>query len=373
MIAVADINTHWRREPFEALSKRVSVLGLAPRDIFSAWREHHKARRGKSPTEYLERSITLPPGWASRFSDLTARKLWAAANQASRTTGQPLSAIVVASPHYLPLIGRARPHVPTFYYCSDDYSQYVGWGGASVLEQEAAIIKMVTHSFFVSEFLAERAVREYGVSSECVSVSPNATDEAFLEPVSEEKICALMTNFPRLCRPLVGVVGDISDRLDFELLLACLDALQAVTLVLVGPVAKGVCDPGLALLQNHPRCVFVGLQPRTDLPTWMQMIDVALIPYRNTPLNRSCSPMRLFDHMASGRPIVATAVCQQIATVAPYARVGRTKREVVAFVREVVENPVSAREVQAQRQQAKAETWSLRAEILGRVISAQKR
>ncbi len=324
------------------------------------------------PASYYDYSITLPPGWASRFADWTARKLWATSNRVARTAGQSLSAMVVTSPHYLPLVVRARPHVPTFYYCSDDYSQYARSGGASILQREAAVAHIVTHSFFVSELLADRVIRQYGVPSERVSVSPNATDESFLEPVSKEKVCALMSRFPRLCRPLVGVVGDISDRLDFELLLACLDALQAVTLVLVGPVAKGVCDPGLALLRNHPRCVFVGLQPRTDLPTWMQMIDVALIPYRNTPLNRSCSPMRLFDHMASGRPIVATAACQQIATVAPYARVGRTKREVVAFVRDVVENPVSAREVQAQRQQAKAETWSLRAEILSRVISAQK-
>ena len=370
MIAVADINTHWRRKPFEALSERVPVLGLAPRDVLAAWRARREPPCTR-PANYSDCAITLPPGWASRFSDLTARKLWAAANQASRTTGQPLSAIVVTSPHYLPLIGRARPHVPTFYYCSDDYSQYAGWGGASILQQEAAVVSLATHSFFVSELLAERALREYCVPSERVSVCPNATDEAFLRPVPKGRIRALMANFPRLRRPLVGVVGDISGRLDFDLLLACVEHLEGGTLVLVGPVANDLHDPEWALLRKHPRCVFAGFQPRTDLPTWMQMIDVALIPYRDTPLNRSCSPMRLFDHMASGCPIVSTAACQQIAALAPCVRVGHTKQDVVELVRKTLKNPVSAREAQAQRAQAEAQTWFLRAKMLARVINAR--
>ena len=91
--------------------------------------------------------------------------------------------MVVTSPHYLPLGNKARPHVPTFYYCSDDYAEYARWGGAAILQREAAVVNIVTHSFFVSELLAERAIREYAVPSERVSVSPNATDEAFLKPV----------------------------------------------------------------------------------------------------------------------------------------------------------------------------------------------
>jgi glycosyltransferase involved in cell wall biosynthesis len=323
------------------------------------------------PASYYDYSITLPPGWASRFSDWTAGKLWATSNRAARTAGQPLSAMVVTSPHYLPLVVRARPHVPTFYYCSDDYSQYARWGGASILQREAAVAHIVTHSFFVSELLAERAIREYGVPSERVSVSPNATDEAFLKPVPENQIHALLASIPQLRRPLVGVVGEISDRLDFDLLLACAEHLGDGTLVLIGPIANDLYDPGLTRLRKHPQCVFAGSQPHTDLPTWMQMIDIALIPYRDTPINRSCSPMRLFDHMASGRPIVSTAACQQIAAVGPSVRVGHTQQDIVELVRETLKNPPSVREAQAQRVQAEAQTWFFRAKMLARVINAQ--
>jgi len=366
VIAVADINTHWRREPFEALSKRVPVLGLAPRDIFSAWRERHKPRRGKSPTEYLERSITLPPGWASRFPDWTARKLWATANQAARTAGQALSAMVVTSPHYLPLGERARPHVPTFYYCSDDYAEYARWGGASILQREAVVVHVVTHSFFVSEMLAERAVRAYGVPSERVTVSPNATQGAFLNPVHQDQIQAVLARFPRLRRPVVGVVGGINERLDFDLLLACAALPEVGTLVMVGSVSKD--SPALTRLKDHSRSVFVGSQPRAELPIWMQMLDVALIPYREMPLNRSCSPMRLFDHLAAGRPIVATAACPQIAKFAPPVRIGHSQQGVVELVLEALKNPPSADEMQAQRILAESQTWLFRAKTLASVI-----
>ena len=55
-----------------------------------------------------------------------------------------------------------------------------------ILRLEAAVVRTVTHSFFVSKPLAERAVRDYGVPRERVTVSPNATDESFLKSVTPE-------------------------------------------------------------------------------------------------------------------------------------------------------------------------------------------
>ena len=212
MIAVADINTLWRRKPFEALAGWIPVLGLAPRDVVMAWRRRSEEHRRDMPEGYRERSITLPPGWASHFPGWTARRLWANASREARAGGRALSALIVTSPHYLPLVEHARSYMPTFYYCSDDYAHYVGWGGADILQQEARLVRAVAHSFYVSEPLAERAVREHGVPRDHVTVSPNATDETFLKPVPEAQILALQGRFPRLRRPLVGVVGGINER-----------------------------------------------------------------------------------------------------------------------------------------------------------------
>jgi hypothetical protein len=182
LIAIADINTLWRRKPFEELSRLLPVVGLAPCNFLTAWRAHPHQPPEVS-AGYHECSIKLPPGWASRLHLWTAWRLWVKANQAAATVHSELSALVVTSPHYFSLVKRVRRQL------------------------EAAVVRAVTHSFFVSKVLAERAVRDYGVSSERVTVSPNATDEESLNPVPPCKLHAVFDAFPQLRRPIVGVVG----------------------------------------------------------------------------------------------------------------------------------------------------------------------
>jgi hypothetical protein len=45
----------------------------------------------------------------------------------------------------------------------------------------------------------------------------------------------------------------------------------------------------------------------------MAGIDIAVIPYAASQFNHFCSPMRLWDHLAIGQPILATDACDQVA------------------------------------------------------------
>jgi len=363
LIAVADINTLWRKRPFEALASLAPVLGLAPRDMRQAWRAGARKTVASEVLQLIECPVTLPPGWATRFTGWTARQLWRKARAVAASHGSELKGLVVTSPHYLELVRRARSSVPTFYYCSDDYSQYEGWGGEAILKQEAELVSSVAHSFFVSRLLAERAIEKYGIHRDNVSVSPNATDDSFLKPVSAERIQALLNQFPRLRRPIVGVVGGINDRLDFELLNQCAALTSVGGVVLVGGVDPACASEALARLQRNPRCVFVGQRPHEELPTWMQMLDVALIPYRDTLLNRACSPMRLYDHLAAGRSIVATNICEQISEFSGLLAVCPDAGSFIARVDNECSGHRnrSATDVSAMKEIATSHFWSQRA------------
>ena len=369
MILIADVNTLWRRKPFEALAKTLPVIGLAPQDVLLAWRGRHAGNiANKAASFFHECPCLMPPGWASRFPKWSARRLWSVAGKTVQTLKDEISELVVTSPHYLPLIRLARQSVPTFYYCSDDYAQYAGWGGSDMLRLEAEVVREATHSFFVSTVLAERALKNYDVPAAKVSVSANATSDDFLEPVVEEDLRALLARHPQLRRPLVGVVGGINDRLDFELLLKCASLREVGSLVMVGPVAVNLDDKAFAQLRQHPRCVFMGAQPHADLRVWMQALDVALIPYRESRFNQACSPMRLFDHLAAGRSIVATSACAQVEEFANAVRIGRSADEVLSCLAEECQRKPDAMEIEMRRALAKKNTWAVRAENLKQML-----
>jgi glycosyltransferase involved in cell wall biosynthesis len=369
MIVVADVNTIWRRKPFQEMGKFRSVLGIAPKDILLALGSRNFNPKPIQCHNYREKLILMPPGWASRLQRITAMRISSVTKTTARRAGETVTALVVTSPHYLQLVGRLRDVMPTFYYCSDDYSEYTGWGGRTVLLEEAALAKAVSHSFFVSTALADRVVHDFGIPHDRVSVSPNATETAFLEPVLEEQIKELTSRYPQLRRPIVGVVGGINDRLDVELLRRVADLPNIGTLLMVGPLmpSSDLCQ--WEALRQHPKCLFVGSQAHTVLPIWMQSLDVALIPYRCGVFNRNCSPMRLFDHLAAGKPIVATANCLQVLEFDAWVQVAATDASFIdAVTRYASEGEDPMRSI-AQKQAASQHLWSKRAAFLSDKIA----
>jgi glycosyltransferase involved in cell wall biosynthesis len=83
-----------------------------------------------------------------------------------------------------------------------------------------------------------------------------------------------------------------------------------VGLLLVGdgedaPVAKAVLDRSAAGAASH----FAGLVPRSEVPRYMAAADVLVAPHADTE-HFIGSPIKVFEYMASGKPIVATRVGQ---------------------------------------------------------------
>jgi hypothetical protein len=374
VLITADINTLWRRRPFEALGQSVSVLGLSPTDPLLAWRQY-RWPLGRIPAAnqagFTSLPVLLPPGWASRRAATAMPRLWTKAIDWCKARGEKPQGLFVTSPHYLPLVVAAKNEVPCYYYCSDDYRSYSGWGGDAMKEMEAALMSQVDHAFFVSQSLADRAMADYGIPPNKISVSMNAAEESFLQAVVPTKIQAVLDAHPRLRRPIAGVVGGVNDRLDFDLLRACADLPELGTLLFVGPVEKPP-SPALRQLLRHPKCLFVGRQPHADLPCWLQLLDVALIPYRNTQFNRHCSPMRLFDHLASGRPILATVGCPQVLTMAAWVQVANEERNFVGALTDLLRGNSPFRST-AMVSYAHEHTWASRAQGLLQQIQTKSR
>ena len=371
MVIVSDINTAWRRMPFEALARFQPVLGLEPMDRWIAlkakralWGSSLKAKNG-----FATLRITLPFSWATHGARNAMRSIWEEAKNACDQLGREPSAVVITSPHYVELVRQIPESTPSFYYCSDDFLNYEGWARGQMAEQELELLSRVRHSFFVSEALRTRAIEEYGISAERTSVSENATSKEFIERVGREASAELLRKHPGLKPPIAGVIGTISDRLDLDLLyqVASLDEVGAVALI--GPVNASKEKQQLDRLLRHPKVVPIGNQPRDLLPTWHQVIDVGLIPYRNSPFNYYCSPMRLFDHLASGRPIVATSACPQVLEYSEHVAVTTDSLEFLSAIRKSLRGLDDSRRIEAQLAAASLATWSERAAFLNEMLN----
>jgi glycosyltransferase involved in cell wall biosynthesis len=103
--------------------------------------------------------------------------------------------------------------------------------------------------------------------------------------------------------PRLGVVGVHDYRLDVEAIAALVRADPTWHVALIGPMRLDSNDA--AKLRRLKNVHILGGKPREKLPSYLKGLNVALIPYRVCELTRNIFPLKLFEYLAAGLPVVA--------------------------------------------------------------------
>lgn len=108
-----------------------------------------------------------------------------------------------------------------------------------------------------------------------------------------------------LAHPILGYVGNLEDRIDWDLLDQVALAFEEGTLLLVGPIKPGF-ERAMAHLRQRPNVRYLGPVPHGQLPGVLAGLDLGLIPFVRSPQTSAIYPLKLHEYLASGLPVVAT-------------------------------------------------------------------
>jgi glycosyltransferase involved in cell wall biosynthesis len=104
-------------------------------------------------------------------------------------------------------------------------------------------------------------------------------------------------------KPVIGYYGAMAQWFDFDLWLNLAKARQDLSFVLIGPDYDGSLPPSLLDL---PNVFWLGVKPYSLLPEYLKDFDVAVIPFKLNKITHATSPLKLFEYMAAGKPVVIT-------------------------------------------------------------------
>jgi len=249
------------------------------------------------------------------------------------------------------------PHSRSCYRLADRLDKFKAIPpGVGELQKE--MIRRVDFVLATSQSLLEWA-RE--VRSEGIYYLPNGVGEHFFETGLVKP-----ADFPGDGKPVVVYLGTLDTRFDLETLAHGVLAMKNFHFLLIGPLTDDSLKPGLKTLLEEKNITWLGPRDHHQAPAYLQHADLGLIPFQLNELTEAVNPIKYYEYLACGLPVVAPPLRELAAMQGPlYAY--RDREGFTAALQEALAAGVKERE--EGRAYARQQTWRSRYEEIKSIMA----
>jgi glycosyltransferase involved in cell wall biosynthesis len=166
--------------------------------------------------------------------------------------------------------------------------------------------------------------------------------------------------------PVVGYIGALNNyRIEWVWIETLARRMPEMTLVFVGPPIE---PPPRSVIQlSNVR--FVGKKSPEELPHYLRLFDVAIIPYKGEAFLKSCQPTKTFEYLAAGLGVVSAPIPE----LKYYAGVVRFATNALEFVQQTQAMLTLAQDAHFRARcvkTARDKTWDARVKAASDLIRA---
>jgi glycosyltransferase involved in cell wall biosynthesis len=275
---------------------------LASRDLRRMARRVQRAAAGPRAVDglHVQSPLVIPIHDRPRIQTLNARLLRAQVGRAAHSLGfeRPLLWSYVPQADWL--VETLQPSA-IVYHCVDDIAAQKGVAATAFREAEAHFAAQADLVLASAPALAERM----RALNDRVFYAPNVADtDRFATALEVGPIDPAVAALPGPRIVFTGAV--VATKLDLELLEGVARARPNWSIALVGPVGVGDPRTDISAIEPLPNVHLLGARPYAALPEVLRGADVALVPYAINDLTRSVFPMKVYEYLAAGLPVVTT-------------------------------------------------------------------
>ncbi len=268
-------------------------------------------------------------------------------------TGTGAAVSIVQHPYWSGL-ARSVPNVRVVYDCMDHHAGFENNSGA-VLDAENALVRDSELVIVTSGWLE----REFKGKARSLTVIRNAGEYAAFadRPADVFK--------DDLGRKIIGYYGAIAEWFDVELVRRVAIENPDALVVLVGHDSVGA----RAWLDGLANVRLVGEVAYVRLPYWLHAFDLCLLPFKVIPLTLATNPVKLYEYLAAGKPVVAVDL-PEMAQFGSLVQVAKDHDDFVAAVARELSGPDDAAKPRRRQAFAAGQTWAHRADALDEALRA---
>ncbi len=340
---------------------------LAGRDLARIAR---RLRRGVAPPRAVDGLHVLSPLVIPLHSNrfvraLNARLLPALVRRAARRLGMRRPILWAYVPQAEVLIEALDPSL-VVYHCVDDIAAHELIDTASFRAAEDRFAARADLVLASAPALAERL----RTVSKNVLDAPNVADselfaKALIPSPPAPPPDPAMESLPSPRIVFTGAI--VATKLDLGLLVELARLRPSWSFALVGPVGPGDPHTNVSALAAEPNVHLLGRRSYGELPSVLRAADAGLIPYGRNELTNSIFPMKVYEYLAAGLPVIATS----LPALADVAEV-QTAQDAEGIVRllELALGEDSPERRAERSRMAAAHSWDRRLEEIAAAIDA---
>ncbi|MGV8941732.1 MAG: glycosyltransferase [Lysobacter sp.] len=178
---------------------------------------------------------------------------------------------------------------------------------------------------------------------------PNAAEfEHFADPGQSSD------PLPDVTGPIIGYYGAIMEWFDVDMVYQAASLRPDWTFVLIGAIDIEDVEP----LKSLANVRFLGEKPYAELPPYLHRFDVAIIPFRIIPIIEATNPVKFYEYLSAGKPVVASPIPE----LEPFPHLYELAEDGAGLVaqseRAMAEN--SAEKARERSEWARQQTWAAR-------------
>jgi glycosyltransferase involved in cell wall biosynthesis len=247
--------------------------------------------------------------------------------------------------------GRRFGEQTLVYHCYDEIRGAHPWLKKHGIALEERFLKMVDGTIVTSKGLYE-AKKDLCKACYIVknAVNIDLFSQGFQSEVKPEKV--------------VGYIGSIDERLDYDLLVHLLENMPDTKFVFVGRVTTDFGEE--AVLRKYPNAELTGAKLPEELPGYLKTFSAGIIPFVKSDFTRGIYPMKINEYLAAGLPVIST----DFSNLDDFEGIINITGDKEAFLRDLqTELAADTPEKRnARLEVAKQNTWTVRAGELSAAI-----
>jgi len=246
------------------------------------------------------------------------------------------------------------------YDCDDEASGFSGVRDiAGILQKEKDLATNSSIVIATSKALYQKISK---LNSNCFYIPNGADVTHFLKATKPgEKIPGM----EHLRHPVIGYIGAIFDWFDAELVCRLAELHPEYSILLVGPLDYGrELDCGLEKFKQHPNITLLGSRKYEVLPEYLSYMDVCLIPFKINKLTRASNPIKMYEYLAAGKPVVSTALPEICNNASEVVYIGKDREDFIKKVERAVNETKDKAMISRRIDYARDNSWEKRVKTI---------